>query len=157
MVLTSAVKVKGYVCFSKWVSARECPGYGSSILCALSGRAVPGCFWTWQAGSLPDRSGRGSGNGTGQRLSPIDNLDTAKWRARRYNSIDMGLLPFICLRARGQLWSHLNYQERQRKRPSVFTLYCESLGALAVLNVASKVSMNLIQNPLKAVEAFCCY
>lgn len=35
MVLTSAVKVKGYVCFSKWVSAREYPHYGSSILCAV--------------------------------------------------------------------------------------------------------------------------
>ena len=50
-------------------------------------------FWTWQAGSLPDRSGHGSGNGTG--LFPVDNLDaTSAVEGKKVNSIDRGLLPF---------------------------------------------------------------
>lgn len=97
IVVTSAVTVKVYVSFSNWASARECPGYGSSTLCAVKVLEQSlAWFWTWQAGSLPDRAGHGSGHSTGQGPFPVDNLDAAPllWRARKCNSIDVGLLPF---------------------------------------------------------------
>lgn len=63
--------------------------------CSRSSRAVPGMVWDL-AGWLPHRSGHGSGSGPGQGLFPVDNLDAASllWRARKCNSMDMGLLPF---------------------------------------------------------------
>lgn len=69
-----------------------------NVVWVLGVRAVQNLarFWTWKAGSLPDKSEHGSGNGTGQGLFPLDSLDAASllWRARKFNSLDMGLLPF---------------------------------------------------------------
>lgn len=56
------------------------------LTAVLSGSAEqsPALFGTWQAGSLPHSSAKGSGEDIAQGLFPADDLDSSLlWRARK--------------------------------------------------------------------------